>query len=76
MKKLHLDNDFRMNKPLSINDKHVKSTKIVTHIMKPLTAHAHCMSSFQRLGVFEHRVFVQQGVTASLSQTIQVLFAC
>ena len=23
MKKLHLDNDFRMNKPLSINDKHV-----------------------------------------------------
>lgn len=43
------------------------STKIVTHNMKPLTAHAHCMSPFQRLGVFEHRVFDQQCVTASLS---------
>ena len=50
------------------------STKIVTHNMKPLTAHAHCMSSFQRLGVFEHRVFDQQCVTASLSQAVQVLF--
>ena len=47
----------------------------MTHIMKPLTAHAHCMSSFQRLGVFEHRVFDQQCVTASLSQAVQVLFA-
>ena len=49
------------------------STKIVTHNMKPLTAHAHCMSPFQRLGLFEHRVFDQQCVTASLSQAIQVL---
>ena len=33
------------------------------------------MSSFQRLGVFEYRVFDQQCVTASLSQAVQVLFA-